>query len=422
SYNTDLFDAATVARMAEHLGSLLEAIAGNPTQRLSELPLLGEDERRQLLVQWNQTAAPFADCACIHELFEAQVARTPDAEALRFGSESLSYRELDARSNRLAHELRARGVRPDTRVALGMERSLDLIVGLLGVLKAGGAYVPLDPAYPRERLDFMLRDSGAPVLLTHSHLRDALPAFSGEVLELDTTELSRHPATAPTRVATADHLAYVIYTSGSTGRPKGVMVAHRGVPNLARHMAEAMGLRPGHRVLQFASLSFDASVHEVMTTLLHGATLVLASREALMPGQSLVDVVRRQSIDCALLPPPVLAVQPTEGLEKVRTLLTGGEAFSAEVVTKWAPGRTFLNVYGPTECTVIATVHACEPDGQRPPLGKGLSNTRLYVLDRHLRPVPVGVAGELFIGGVGLARGYLDRPELTAERFIPDAF
>ncbi|MFP2934471.1 amino acid adenylation domain-containing protein, partial [Pyxidicoccus sp. 3LG] len=216
--------------------------------------------------------------------------------------------------------------------------------------------------------------------------------------------------------------AYVIYTSGSTGRPKGVMVAHRGVLSLARHMIRTTGARAGQRVLQFASFSFDASVHEVTMALLSGATLVLASREELMPGQPLVETLRSQAIDSAQMPPSVLAVLPAEGLERLTTLQTGGEACPAEVVTKWAPGRRFINAYGPTEATVIATHQTCAPNGLKPPLGKALSNTRLYVLDAHLRPVPVGVAGELFIGGVGLARGYLGRPELTAERFIPDAF
>ncbi len=424
SYNTDLFDASTIARMAGHLRTLLEAIAANPRQRLSDVQLMREEERRQVIELWNDTSVPLAEGARFHELFEAQSQRTPDAPALRFGERTMSYRELDTRANRLAHELRARGVRPDTRVALCLERSFDVVVGLLGVLKAGGAYVPMDPAYPRERLDFMLQDCGAPVLLTHSHLRDTLPSFSGDVLTLDTVEsvLSRHPATAPARVGTADDLAYIIYTSGSTGRPKGVMVSHRGVPNLAADVARVTGLRPGQRVLQFASFSFDAAVYEVTLALQHGATLVLASREDLMPGQPLVDVLRGQAIDQVLLPPSVLALLPTEGLETLGTLISGGEACTAELVEKWAPGRQFINAYGPTEATVIANLHVCVPDGQRPPLGQGIANTRQYVLDRHLRPVPVGVAGELCIGGVGLARGYLNRPELTAEKFVPDAF
>ncbi|MFP2933270.1 amino acid adenylation domain-containing protein, partial [Pyxidicoccus sp. 3LG] len=237
-YNTDLFDAATAARMTDHLRSVLEAAVRAPRQRLSVLQLMSAAEQRQVLVEWNQTAAPFEDGVCIHEAFEAQALRTPDAPALRFGQLSLTYRELDARANRLAHELRALGVGPDSRVALCLERSFDLVVGLLGVMKAGGAYVPLDRDYPRERLDFMLQDSGATVLLTHSHLRDALPPGAAHVLALDThaAALARHPDTAPERRATADNLAYVIYTSGSTGRPKGVMVAHRGVLSLARHM------------------------------------------------------------------------------------------------------------------------------------------------------------------------------------------
>jgi amino acid adenylation domain-containing protein len=423
-YNTDLFDPATAARMTDHLRTVLEAAVTSPRQRLSRLPLMSAAEQRQVLREWNETAAPFPDGACLQELFEEQARRAPDAPALRLGQQVLSYGELDARANRLAQALRGHGVGPDTRVALCLERSFDLVVGLLGVLKAGGAYVPLDPAYPRERLDFMLQDSGATVLLTHSHLRDSLSPGAAHVLALDThaAALAGQPDSAPARLGTADHLAYVIYTSGSTGRPKGVMVAHRGVLNLARHLAHATGIQPGQRVLQFASFSFDAAVYEVTLALLSGATLVLAPREQLLPGQPLVDVLRGQAIDSALLPPSVLALLPTEGLETLRTLLTGGEACTAEVAAKWAPGRRFINAYGPTEASVIATLHACAPDGRKPPIGRALSNTRLYVLDGHLNPVPVGVPGELFIGGVGLARGYLGRPDLSAERFVPDAF
>ncbi|HZI16880.1 MAG TPA: amino acid adenylation domain-containing protein [Myxococcus sp.] len=424
TYGTRLFDASTAERITDHLRTVLEAAVREPQRRLIELPLLSEAGQRQVLVDWNGPSVPLPDGACIQELFEAQARRTPDAEALRFGSQSLSYRALDARANQLAHALRALGVGPDDRVGLGLERSFDLVVAMLAVLKAGGAYVPLDPAYPRERLAFMLQDCGARVLLTHSHLTGLLPSFDGALLALDSeaAALARHPDTAPERTATADHLAYVIYTSGSTGVPKGVMVTHQGVPNLVHAQAAAMGIGPGTRVLQFASPAFDAVVSEVFVTLLSGATLVLATRDALRPGPGLVELLQHQRVNVVTLPPAALGVLAPEGLEQLHTLISAGEACPADVVTRWAPGRRFLNAYGPTEATVCATMAVCAPDSGTPPIGRPLSNTHVYLLDAHLRPVPVGVPGEVYLGGVGLARGYLGRPELTAERFIPHPF
>ncbi|NMO13600.1 amino acid adenylation domain-containing protein [Pyxidicoccus fallax] len=423
-YRTDLFEDATASRLLGHYHQLLEAIAAAPGRRVSQLSLLDATERGQVLGEWSGQPAPFPDGAHIHELFAEQARRTPDALALLHGDESLDYAELDSRANQLAHLLRARGVQAEVRVALCLERSMDLVVAVLATLKAGGAFVPMDPAYPSERLDFMLEDCSAFVLLTTSELDVPVPVGTMKV-ELDTVEpyLSRQPTTAPAPRVSADNVAYIIYTSGSTGQPKGVMVTHRGVPNLVQAQGQAMELRPGTRVLQFASPGFDAAVSEVFVTLLSGATLCLASsREELLPGPGLVQWLQRQRIDVATLPPSALGVLPAEGLEGLRTLLSAGEACPPEVVARWAPGRRFLNAYGPTEATVCATMAPCVPEGRKPPIGTPLPNVRVYVLDAHLQPVPVGVPGELFLGGVGLARGYLERPALTAERFIPDGF
>ncbi|MBZ4423317.1 non-ribosomal peptide synthetase, partial [Myxococcus sp. RHSTA-1-4] len=423
-YRTDLFEAPTVTRLLGHFQALLEGIAASPERRLSELPLMDGAERQRVLEQWNGKPAPFPDGATVHERFEAQARSTPDATALLQGDTSLSYRELDARANQLAHHLRSLGVGTDTLVALHLERSIDLVVAMLGVLKAGGAFVPMDPSYPADRLGYMLTDSAVPVVVTTEALADELPSRGEQLVMMDADAplLERQPRTPPASGAMAGHLAYVIYTSGSTGRPKGVMVTHRGVPNLVQSQVATQGLGPGTRVLQFASPSFDATAWEVFTALLSGSTLCLASREELLPGPSLQSLLRARHVHVATLPPTALAVLEPEGLDALRTLVSAGEACSAELVAKWAPGRRFINAYGPTEATVCATLAPCAPDGQKPSIGQPLHNVRVYVLDAQLRPVPAGVPGELFIGGVGLARGYLRRPDLTAERFVPDAF
>ncbi|HEV3051303.1 MAG TPA: amino acid adenylation domain-containing protein, partial [Longimicrobium sp.] len=362
--------------------------------------------------------------ACIHELFQVQAARTPYATAVVFGADSLTYAELDHAANRLANHLRRRGVRPETRVGICLERGPELVVSLLAVLKAGGAYVPLDPAYPAERLAFMLADSGAPLLLTRLPLPDGLAPHAVEVvcLDADRERIEAESAQAPAVEVSPDHAAYVIYTSGSTGTPKGVMVPHRGVPNLAYAQARRFGIDNTSRVLQFASFSFDAAVAEVFDALLAGATLVMASREALLPGAELLETLRRGRVTVATLPPSVLAVLSPEDLPELRTVVSAGEAVDAATVERWSMDRVFVNAYGPTETTVCATTARCEADGRAPAIGRALDNVRVYVLDAAGRPAPLGVPGELYVGGGGVARGYLGRAGLTAERFIPDPF
>ncbi len=396
----------------------------NSEQQVDGSELLTDTEKHKLLVEWNNTISDYPQDKCIHELFEATVERTPLSVAVVFEGEQLTYRELNARANQVAHHLQALGVGPEVLVGICVERSLEMIVGLLGILKAGGAYVPLDPAYSPERLAFMLEDSCVPVLLTQAQLVEKLPPHSSRVVCLDSDweEIVQQSEETPTSEVTPDNLAYVIYTSGSTGKPKGVLLAHRGLCNLATAQIRLFDVQPDSRILQFASFSFDASVSEIFMTLVPGATLVLATRDSLMPGPALIGLLREQAITTVTLPPLALAVLPSEELPALRTIIVAGEACPPDLVARWASGRRFFNAYGPTEATVCATVALCSDGSQKPPIGRPIANTQVYVLDEKLQPVPVGVPGELYIGSAGLARGYLNRPDLTAERFIPNPY
>ncbi|NTX13823.1 amino acid adenylation domain-containing protein [Myxococcus sp. CA056] len=422
-FSTDLFDEATIARMAAAYQRVLEAVVTAPDLRLSALPVLADEERHRLLVEWNATDAELPEDRCAHHLFEEQARRTPEAPAVSFQGRALSYAELDQRANQLAHHLRGLGVGPELRVGVCLERSLELVVALLGVLKAGGSFVPLDPGYPTERLSLLLRESAVSVLLTQDAVLDELPLRSElpVCLDSDWTDIARHPTSAPSVDVTPENLAYVIFTSGSTGQPKGVLLAHRGLCNTALAQVAAFDIAPGSRVLQAAALGFDASVSEVFATLLGGGCLHLPLRNELMPGAPLRDLIQREAITTVTLTPPVLAQLEPRALDTLRVVISAGDACTPELAARWKPGRRFLNAYGPTEVTVCASI---SPDVkvERPSIGRPLPNVRLYVLDPHLQPVPLGSTGELYVGGVGLARGYLERPDLTAERFIPSPF
>ncbi|MBE9178017.1 amino acid adenylation domain-containing protein [Oculatella sp. LEGE 06141] len=429
SYSTDLFDRDRINRLVLHFQTLLEGIVANPDARLSELPLLTPAEQQQLVVEWNQTHTENRTERCFHHIVEAQVQLAPEAIAIVSEQGALTYEELNQRADELAQVLRQMGVQPDSLVGLCVDRSADMMVGILGILKAGGAYVPLDPSYPSDRLHFMLSDTQVSILLTQSWLVEALPASPATLLCLDQPlppQLKSHELapTAQTKsnTVTPEHLAYVIYTSGSTGTPKGVLLTHRGLCNVVEAQQRLFQPSCHSRILQFSSLSFDASVFEMALAFGSGGTLYIPPRSAQLPGTALVQFLNDHAITHALLTPAVLAVLPSAELPALRVLVTGGEACSSQVVDRWAANRHFFNAYGPTEATIWATVAELHPGDPPLTIGRPIQNTQVYILDASLNPVPVGIPGELYIGGAGLARGYLNQPELTAERFIAHPF
>jgi amino acid adenylation domain-containing protein/non-ribosomal peptide synthase protein (TIGR01720 family) len=430
-YDPSRVEAWAAGRMLGHFERLLGAMAADPARRLSELDALGADERRQLLEEWNDTRRDYPTDACLHQLFEEQAARTPDAPALVYEGERLSYRELNERANRLAHLLRGMGVGPESRVGVLLERSTEMVVALLGALKAGGAYVPLDPSYPAERLRFMLEDARVGVLLTQQNLV-GLAEGANRVLVLDDGRvLTEGGAVGNVESGVAEeNLAYVIYTSGSTGRPKGAMNTHRAIRNRLLWMQEEYGLTESDRVLQKTPFSFDVSVWEFFWPLMTGACLVVARPGGHQDTDYLVEVITRHEITTLHFVPSMLQVfleEPGAGrCASLTRVICSGEALPFELQERFfarLPAELH-NLYGPTEAAVDVTNWACERGGARQfvPIGRPIANIRIYLLDGRMNPAPAGAAGELHIGGVGLARGYLNRPALTAERFVPDPF
>jgi amino acid adenylation domain-containing protein/non-ribosomal peptide synthase protein (TIGR01720 family) len=423
-YDSDLFTVERITRMVGHFQTLLKGIVANPQQTVRELPLLTESEKQQLLVEWNQTQQDYPQNLCIHQLFEAWVEQTPDAIALIFKGEQLTYRELNSKANQLANYLQTLGVKPETLVGICIEPSLEMIVGILGILKAAGAYVPIDPTYPSERIAYMLDDSQLAVLLTQEKLVTSLPQHQAQVICLDSDwkEISTESKSSPITSLTPENLAYVIYTSGSTGKPKGVLVAHRGLCNLSQAQIKLFDVQPDSCVLQFASISFDASIWEIVMALCAGARLYLGTREELQPGQPLLQLLQEQEITHLTLVPSALTALSSENLPALQNIIVAGEPCPPSLVIQWASGRRFFNAYGPTESTVCATVAQCFEDMDVLPIGRPIANTKIYILDRYLQPVPIGVPGELHLASVGLAKGYLNRPELTDSKFIANPF
>ena len=427
-YNSDLFNATTIHRWLGHLRTLLAGIVADPRQRLSELPLLDEKEQQQMLVEWNRTQAEFPNRS-LSELFEAQVESTPDQIALTFADDQLTYRELNERANQLAHHLKSRGVGTESVVGIMMERSLDMIVSLLSVLKAGGAYLPLDPDYPQERTAFMLADAAVQTVLTQSKLFSRLPQTEADVICFDDAEITTRSKENPESWVSAVNLAYITYTSGSTGQPKGVQVVHRGVVRLVKGNDYAH-LGPDEVCLQFAPLAFDASTFEIWGSLLNGGRLVV-----MPPGPAtlaeLGQVLKTHRVTVLWLTAGLFNLMVDEQLDDLRglrQLLAGGDALSVSHVERFlreVPDCTLINGYGPTENTTFSACHhvtSIAEGATNVPIGRGIGNTQLFVLDRNYEPAPIGVPGELFLGGAGLARAYLNRPDLTAERFVPHRF
>lgn len=435
-YNRDLFEAATIERMAHHWQRLLQAIATHPTQPLAQLPLLHQTELHQILVEWNDTKTEYDLTRGLHQWIEAQVERTPEAIAVRFEQQTLTYAELNSRANQLAHTLQKLGVHPETLVGICAERSLQMVIGLLGILKAGGAYIPLDPDYPAERLQMMLADAGMPILLTQSHLLHRLPLQQQSTakyiicLDRDWQQIAIAADTNPVSHIQPDHLAYVIYTSGSTGIPKGAMNTHRGICNRLLWMQEQYGLTECDRVLQKTPFSFDVSIWEFFWPLMVGAQLVMAVPQGHRDSFYLVNLIVQAQITTLHFVPSMLQVfLDTPGLEQcdcLQRVICSGEALPVSLQQRFFERLNceLHNLYGPTEAAIDVTFWHCQPNPQNNsvPIGRPIANTQLYILDTYLQPVPIGVTGELYISGVGVARGYLNRPELTATRFIANPF
>jgi amino acid adenylation domain-containing protein len=444
SYDPEIFDESSIERMlrqfetfVQNIVTQLEGIAANPIQPISELPLLTETERHQLLVEWNNTLKHYPQDKCIHQLFEEQVERSPDAIAVEFEDKRLTYIQLNQRANKIAHHLRTLGVGPEVVVGICVERSLEMVVGLLGILKAGGGYVPLDPEYPTERLSFMLQDAQVKVLLTQQRLVEKLPEYKAQFVYLDTDwqVISRSSEENPITGLQATNLAYVIYTSGSTGQPKGVAMNHFSLCNLILWQLQNTTISSGATTLQFAPVSFDVSFQEMFSTWCSGGTLLLIAEELRRDPLTLLGLLQEKAVERLFLPFVGLQqlAEVAAGSELVssnlREIMTAGEQLQlTPAISSWLSklnGCTLHNHYGPSEshlATTFSLINSVDNWPLLPPIGRPIANTQIYILDSHLQPVPISVPGELYIGGAGLARGYLNRPELTQHKFIPNPF
>lgn len=426
-YRTDLFTRATADRFLQHYETLLEALIAQPDRSITSLPILPTAERELVTATWNQTASSEPIDSCIHQLFESQCARTPDAIALQFQDTRLTYRELNGRANQVAHYLMKLGVHPDARVGLFVHRSLEMVVGLLGIMKAGAAYVPIDPAYPRERLEFMLQDAGANVLLAQESLLPSLAATRTQVICIDRdwpAIAQQSDANSGAKVGSAN-LSYVIFTSGSTGRPKGVQLEHRNVVNFLNSVRRLFSLGGSDTYLGVASMSFDASVLDFYLPLTVGAKLVVVDSDTSRDGNALAQLIDAAGVTAMHATPStwrILVDAGWRGGQKLK-ILSGGEALSWNLAKALLPCCSALwNLYGPTETAVYSSIHRVSAADGTVLLGRPIDNTQIYILDSHLQPVPIGVAGEVCIAGAGVARGYLNRPELTAEKFVENPF
>jgi len=437
-YNSDLFSAETMERFLKHFRTLLNGVLAEPDQSIATIPMLSPAEQEQLIFAWNDTAGDYPRDRCLHHIFAEQAQKHPDVLAVHYLGHQYTYSELDSRANQLAHHLQKLGVGPEVMVGIFMERSLDLIVAILGVLKAGGAYVPLDTNYPPKRLEHIANDTQLPMLLTQQRLRDQIPGKSAtgnkrKIIYLDTDweEIAQNSAREPTSKVTSQNLAYVLYTSGSTGVPKGVCCQHAGVVNLLTDFEEREPLAVGERCSWWTSLNFDVSVYEIFSPLLVGGALYIVPDDVRVDSEKFISWLHNQGIHSAYIPPFMLGefqawLENQAETPVLHRLLVGVEPINElllAAINRKIPELHIINGYGPTEATICCTLFSVQPENaqnRNTPIGKPTKNTQIYLLDSHLQPVPVGVPGELYIGGEGLARGYLNQPDLTAERFIPN--
>lgn len=422
-FSTALFRPETINSLASAFGVLMQVAAANPDRRIAELPLITAAQR-EALIQLAATPGLLPAAFLVHAVFELTTAAMPAAPAVATADRSYSYAEIEAQANRLARALRQNGAGPDVVVGMCLDRTPDLPIAMLAILKAGAAFLPLDPSNPKDRLAYMLTDAKALLVLTHTRLLEALPEFTGEIWCVDrdswrTSDQSPEPLLLD---VSPENLCYIIYTSGSTGRPKGVMVSHRSACNAVQTLIEAFRLPAGTRVLQFGSLSFDISIYDLLMTIGCGGTLCLASAEAIMPGQPLAYTLQQLKINAMTLPPSALSVLPVTEFSDLHTVVCGGESFPGELAVRWVRGRRLINAYGPTETTIWATYFQCLESDANPPIGRAISRVQVHVLDQAGEPLPHAFPGELHIAGAGVARGYLNQPGITGERYIPDPF
>ncbi|WP_275655005.1 non-ribosomal peptide synthetase [Bacillus safensis] len=419
-YNTDLFKRSTIENMFIHFKHILLKVTSNPNIQLSNIKMITDDDEHKILNVFNQYEVDYSRDKTLQFQFEEQVKKSPETKAVVFEDNELTYQELNEKANQLAYKLREKGVKREDFIGIMTERSVEMIVGVLGVLKAGGAYLPLDPTYPNERIEYMLQDSGAKYVLTHGNI--SVPeTFSGEIVKINDLALTENPKTNLKEINESTDLAYLIYTSGTTGKPKGVMVEHKSVTNFCL-VGRTYGILAGSHVLQFSSFSFDAAVGEIFPTLLSGATLYIVSNELVLSGNEFTKWIEEKKIESIVFPPSMLRVLPHKDLPALKTIITAGEMCTPDLIKKWGGNRTFINAYGPTEATVGSTVATCSSDMEKPPIGRPLPNKKIYIVDKNYNLQPVGVPGELCIGGEGLARGYWNLPELTEEKFVQNPF